>query len=142
MAITWHEETMGTGIPEIDAQHKELIARLDRLIQAMLRRDSRAEVEKLVPFLGEYASWHFGKEEACMDAHRCPVAQANRSAHMAFLRLFAELAGRIEKEGPTATLTIQLQREVSDWVRNHIVRVDTRLKECVQRKDAPASQPA
>ncbi len=133
MAIEWNETLMSTGIPEIDAQHRELIKRLDALIEAMQRGDSRAQVEQLVPFLGDYATWHFGKEEKCMDAHRCPAALANRRAHASFLQMFAALAKRIEKEGPSLTLTLALQREVSDWVSNHIVRVDAQLKRCVAR---------
>ena len=32
------------------------------------------------------------------------------------------------------------ERELADWVRHHIVRIDTQLRECVLRKSAPAAE--
>lgn len=138
MPFEWDEATMGTGVPEIDAQHQELIRRLKGLLTAMREGRSESEIGSVLDFLGEYAAWHFGEEATCMDRHRCPAAAANRSAHRRFVRVFEELATRVKAEGPKMSLTIHAERELADWVRHHIVRIDTQLRQCVARKGAPA----
>ncbi len=140
MPFEWDEETMGTGVPEIDAQHQELIKRLRGLLAAMRAGRSESELGSVLDFLGEYAAWHFGQEEACMDRHHCRAAAANRSAHRHFVAVFEELAARVKAEGPKMSLTIRAERELADWVRHHIVRIDSQLKECVLRKSVPGTR--
>ncbi len=138
MPFEWDEQTMATGVPEIDAQHQELIRRLQGLLAAMREGRSESEIGRVLDLLGEYAAWHFGEEETCMDRHRCAAAAAARSAHRRFVQVFKELSRRVRAEGPKMSLTIHAERELADWVRHHIVRIDTQLRSCVLRKSAPA----
>ncbi len=139
MPFVWDEKTMGTGVPEIDAQHQELIGRLRGLLTAMKEGRSGSEIAGLLDFLGEYAAWHFGQEEACMDRHHCRAAAANRSAHRHFVTVFEEIAARVKAEGPKMSLTIRAERELADWVRYHMVRIDSQLRECVLGRSAPGA---
>ncbi len=139
MPFEWDERTMGTGVPEIDAQHQELLRRLKGLLAAMREGRSEGELGSVLDFLGEYAAWHFGQEEACMEREHCRAAAANRSAHRHFVAVFEEIAARVKAEGAKVSLGIRAERELADWVRHHIVRIDTQLKECVLRKGAPAA---
>ena len=131
MPLAWDEATMGTGFPDIDAQHRELIRHLGLFLEAMKDGRSREELAELVAFLGNYARSHFAHEEQCMNRLHCPVAKANETAHRQFERVFELIARELEAEGPKASLAIRAQRELSDWVREHIVRIDTRLRACV-----------
>ena len=133
MALEWHAATMSTGVDEIDAQHKELISRLNDLFQRMQTGEGAAALKGLLDFLGTYASWHFSREERCMDAVQCSVAAANKQAHAAFLKTFTDLRKRFEAEGPTTTLVLQAQRELSSWLTSHICKIDTHLKACVTK---------
>ncbi len=130
---------MGTGVPELDAQHQELIARLQGLLVAMREGRGEGEIAGVLDYLGEYAAWHFGQEEACMERHHCRAAAANRSAHRHFVEAFEEISARVKAEGPKMSLIIRAERELADWVRHHIVRIDSQLRECVLRKGAPAA---
>ncbi len=40
------------------------------------------------------------------------------------------------EEGPATTLVIEVQRRMSDWIWNHIVRTDTQLRRCVKHEVA------
>jgi len=131
MAIVWDQATMGTGVPEIDQQHRELISRLDPLLEAMKQGRSQEELKGTIAFLAEYTKFHFGHEEECMNRLRCPVAAANVTAHRHFVSVFQEIAAEAEAGGPKLALLLRAQRELSDWVRNHIMRVDTHLRQCV-----------
>jgi hemerythrin len=131
MALNWNERLMSTGVADIDDQHKELIAKLNQLFDALASGAPDGEVKSMLKFLGEYTVWHFGAEENCMDKHRCPAAAANKQAHAAFLQTFKGISDRVESEGVTDALAIETQQEVANWVRNHIVKIDTKLRPCV-----------
>ncbi len=134
--ITYNAQTMSTGVAEIDKQHQELIGKLNQLFERMMKGEGATGLKELLDFLGTYAAWHFGREEACMANHRCPVAAANKNAHAEFIRVFTEFRGRLAKEGPSTRLTLEIQNRVSEWLRNHIVKVDTKLKDCITGKVA------
>ncbi len=109
------------------------------LLAAMKEGRSDEEIGGVLDFLGEYAAWHFGQEEACMERRQCRAAAANRSAHRHFVAVFEELSARVKAEGPKMSLTIRAERELADWVRHHIVRIDTQLRECLLRKSVPGA---
>ena len=134
MSITWNPDTMSTGVAEVDAQHRELIGRLNRLFEMMRQGKAKSEIESLVGFIGEYAVWHFAHEEACMERHRCPAAAANKAAHAQFVQVFEGLSQRLTREGPTLSLVLEIQKQMTDWLTSHIVRVDTQLRPCTPRQ--------
>ena len=90
---------------------------------------------QLLGFLGRYAQTHFAHEENCMEAYRCPAAGVNKAAHAEFNRIFAELARQLHARGPTTTLVLETQSQLSDWLKNHIVRIDTQLKTCIRANE-------
>ncbi len=140
MPFVWDENTMATGVPEIDAQHQELIRRLQRLLAALREGGTEQELADTLDFVGQYAAWHFNQEEACMQRGQCQVAVAARSAHKHFLEAFRELSARVKAEGPKMSLTIRAERELADWVRHHIIRLDTQIKQCVLRRGGLSEQ--
>jgi hemerythrin len=130
MALEWNQRLMTTGVDDIDNQHRELIAKLNQLFDALESGAPDGEVKSMLKFLGEYATWHFGAEENCMDKYQCPVAQANKQAHASFLEIFGGISNQVQAEGVTAALAIETQQAVSNWIRNHIVKIDTKLRPC------------
>lgn len=130
MGITWDDRTMGTGVPEIDAQHRDLIRHLNGFIEAMKAGQSQHELQELIRYLGQYAAAHFRHEEGCMRRVKCPAAQANEAAHKHFMAVFQDIAEQIDLYGPKTTLVLRVQRELGDWIRSHIIGCDTKLRQC------------
>ncbi|MGA9596138.1 MAG: hypothetical protein WBV06_08280, partial [Acidimicrobiia bacterium] len=69
-------------------------------------------------------------------AHRIRARSAlpqHRSirAHAAFFEVFKGISERVESEGVTDALAIETQQEVSNRVRDHIIKIDTKLRPCV-----------
>jgi hemerythrin len=88
-----------------------------------------------VKFLADYAVKHFGHEEHCMDEYRCPAAQANKTAHAQFLQKFTAFRQQLEtRSSSDSVIAIQLLRELSDWLVNHIRHVDAQLLPCIKAK--------
>jgi hemerythrin-like metal-binding protein len=131
MTLPWDDRTMGTGVPELDAQHRELLRRVGLFQDAMRDGRSEPELKHLLAFVEEYARVHFAAEEACMDRVHCPAAEANAADHRHFIEQFARLAADFEVSGPRSDLVIRAQRELAEWIRAHIIQVDTKLRPCM-----------
>ncbi len=137
--IAW-DDSMASGDALIDEQHKQLIDQINHLMRAMVAKEGKNKLKSSLDFLQSYVVKHFGYEEDCMEKHRCPVAKANKTAHATFVKNFLSLRARIEKEGPTAALAIELQQSLADWLVNHIRKIDTNLGSCMPHKVAVTKQ--
>ena len=131
MALTFNPITMGTGADSIDAQHKVLVDLINRLLVSMQTGRAKDEVGPILNDLAKYATSHFAHEEACRARFSCPAALANKNAHAAFLNTFTAMKADYDKNGPSPMMAIRMQRELSDWIAQHIVGVDVKLKPCI-----------
>jgi len=67
-----------------------------------------------------------------MEERACPAAASNKLAHRQFLIAFSKVKERIERDGATTSLVLELKSLMSAWLTNHICRVDTGLRQCSQ----------
>ena len=92
--IVFDPATMSTGVPSIDAQHKQLIAMINTLVAAMESRAGAAVVGRSIDDMAAYTRSHFAHEEKCMVAAACPVAKVNIMQHAQFMTTVADLAAK------------------------------------------------
>ena len=135
--ITW-DDSMSTGLPQIDAQHQEIIERYNELSVALAQGSGadRLAAGEMLDFLQFYSTWHFEREENCMEEYRCPAAQANKAAHAQFIEMFGDFYQRWQTSSMSWELVQSTYAELGDWIENHIRGVDSALSLCV--KDLPA----
>jgi hemerythrin len=126
MAITW-TPALAVGVSHIDEEHKELFDRVNKLLDAMQQSRAKEQIAPLVGFLKDYVNVHFGGEAALMQRHRYPEAQYHLAQHAFFVAEFRALAEELEKAGPTALITIKLNKLLCDWLRQHIASTDKKL---------------
>lgn len=69
-----------------------------------------------------------------MEKHSCPVAGKNKEAHAKYVASFRAMRSRIESEGPSTALAIELQHNLADWLVDHIRKIDTRLAGCMTQR--------
>ncbi len=124
-------EALSTGEPAIDEHHKTLIDTINDLLQAMHTGKGKDHIEEILADMAEYVNMHFGYEEECMEKYHCPVAAANKEAHDKFVDTFDAFWEEFRRTGPTAELAIKVQKELGDWLINHIAGIDTGLSTCI-----------
>ena len=73
------DESLTTGVPSVDDQHRHLVGILAKVLDAMEQGCSRAEVGRVLDELDRYTAAHFSHEEECMRRYECPAAQLNAS---------------------------------------------------------------
>jgi hemerythrin len=123
MPLIWSQD-LYVGYEIIDNQHKELFARVNRLVDAMSKGEGKHEVEKVVNFLGEYVISHFKAEEEFMQKYRYPGYSSHKILHSQLIRTYTDLKVKINYDGVSPTMTIQVQRQLGDWLINHIGKQD------------------
>jgi hemerythrin len=133
--INWNQ-SLSTGEDRTDLQHKVLIDKLnefDEVISGSHTGDIRRAAGEVLDFLQFYAAWHFEQEEAVMAQMNCPVAAENKKAHAEFIRDF----GRFYSQWQTSSMDLGLARktyeQLRDWVVNHIMTIDVKMKDCIQK---------
>ncbi len=125
----WDEEVYGTGVPEIDAQHRALFDRLNALLTATRGGEGHTHVGEFFQFLAAYAAQHFRSEESAMDCKRCRVRGINRAAHATFREQLTTIRSEYERTGATEGVARQIEVHLCDWFSNHIAKVDVKLKD-------------
>jgi len=128
--IVWDETQMTTGVDTVDAQHQELIQRINELHAACLAGTAKEELLKLLGFLGEYAQSHFRHEEEVMQQHHCPAGGQNKAAHVRFLNDYGKLVEIVKRDGPSTTAVIQVKELLGNWLNKHICGIDSKLRTC------------
>ncbi len=118
---------LSAGVEQIDSQHKELIARINTLLDAMKQGRGRAEVGQTMSFLGDYVVSHFGEEEKYMSSFCYPEIDGHKAAHKAFVSDFRQLTKGINNGEANSLTAIQVQHHVCDWLVNHICKTDKAL---------------
>jgi hemerythrin len=129
--LYWRDE-MTTGIVELDAQHKYLIDTFNDLGHSITGRYDPENINKVLKMMKFYVEWHFSKEEECMERHHCPAARKNSKAHAVFTKKLRGYQKEFEDTGGTRELAIKIHEELTDWIVNHIMIVDSQLLPCSQ----------
>ncbi len=125
-------DSLSTGVPMIDSQHKELIAATNEIGEAIDRGNGSNAIKKLLVFLKFYAEWHFGNEETCAAKHSCPMAGVNQEAHKKFINTFGKLHDEYRQSDASEDVAIKIYNELCDWLVSHILTIDTQIGDCIK----------
>ena len=120
------DKTLETGVSWQDKQHKELFDRMSALSEAMEGNLKKAEVERLLDFLDEYAVVHFHNEERAMHETGFPKTLPHLEKHMVFIEEIARLAAELDK-GVSVKLAEEVRVKLVEWFKNHICVMDKEL---------------
>jgi hemerythrin len=123
MALTleWNNN-YSVNIGEIDNQHKKLIGMINALMVAMSDGKSNDILGNLISDLAEYARTHFGTEEKYFDQFGYPETVSHKEEHSEFIKKVAEFKAGFD--AGKLGLSIDVLVFLSDWLENHLNRVD------------------
>ena len=138
--LVWTEQ-FETGHSLLDAQHRMLIAYINRL-EELVQSDQPSSVDvelffRFVDFLESYFLMHFGTEENCMHRFKCPVHEENKQAHAAFLDFFLKFKRQLKTEGCHPDQMRLLHGYCNTWIQKHILRIDVQLAPCLKQPSEP-----
>ncbi|MEZ0536981.1 bacteriohemerythrin [Caldicellulosiruptoraceae bacterium PP1] len=126
MALIW-ASNFQTGIETIDEQHKELIDRVNKLLDACSQGEGKKVLPEVLDFLQNYVVEHFSTEENLMKKYYYPAYLTHKKEHDNFVATFKSLREEIDTKGTGLLITTRVNRLVVDWLKTHILYVDKQL---------------
>ncbi|MCI5700006.1 MAG: hemerythrin family protein [Lachnospiraceae bacterium] len=119
------DNSLVTGNDMIDEQHKELIAKINKLIDCCEQSSGKLEAIKMLDYLSEYTDFHFSAEEKLQEEVSYPGIEEHKKKHDEFKKSVEELHEMlIEEEGPTESFVNAVNKNVIDWLYDHIKGFD------------------
>jgi len=120
---TWNE-SIATGDPAIDLQHKQFFVVLYDFAETLEQGRGAEELKKLLVFLKYYGEWHFGREEKSVACFNCPMAGENIDAHKQYMVTIDTILDQIRNSGTSEDLAHASYELLTDWLVNHIMKID------------------
>ncbi len=122
--MDWNDE-LSIGIEEIDAQHKVLIALVNRLNDAILERKGSAVTADILAELAQYTKTHFIVEESLMRILGYPDYDDHKQNHE---NLIQEILNLQEMVGlGKKSINYELLHFLRKWLTHHIMKSDKKL---------------
>jgi hemerythrin len=135
LKLSW-SDALSTGNRAIDVQHKYLIDIINELAELIESGQSPKKIKTILNLLQYYTEWHFHREELCMERYRCPVADFNKTAHQQFIDTFLWFQKEYAASGGDQELALRMYKQLTDWLVNHIQRVDGQISPCMAAERA------
>lgn len=118
-------DAFNTGVPDIDEQHKKLVALLNTLKQAIVDRRGSQVCTEILDELVAYTQVHFRFEEDLMQASGYSLYDSHKKLHEELLAQV--LAYRQKLLSESASISFDLLRFLQTWLTKHISESDKRF---------------
>lgn len=122
MALIKWSSTLEVGIPEIDEQHKKLVAIVNALHDAMLKGHAREIMGKALDEVVDYTVYHFATEERLFGEKKYPRAAAHKQLHDELTATAKKL--RADVASGKSIISHEVMRFLRDWLQDHIMSED------------------
>ena len=136
LKVVWNKE-YSSGNEEIDGQHMELVAIVNRLLEHVISEETAPELNSRFKNVYHIVEKHFADEEGILLASGYPEAEAHVARHNELLQKCAGLL-RQDAESPVCAVQM-LQCVIHDLVLNHMVKEDGRYFAYLKKAEASAT---
>ena len=127
-----------TGNKTIDEQHKELISKINDLLDAVETSQGQATAMRMLNFLNDYVVYHFEAEENLQKEVGYPGLADHQKQHESLKQTVADLTEMLtEEEGASPAFVEQLNKKVVEWLYKHIEGYDRSVAEYIYLAENP-----
>ncbi len=125
------DDSLLTGDKMIDDQHRELIGRINRLLLICENeKPARREAVETLDYLADYTEYHFKAEEELQQEIGYPAYEEHKKKHEELRQVVRDLYDMLEdQEGPSEDFVKQVNKNVTEWLYNHIRGFDRSVAE-------------
>lgn len=128
--IKWNDR-MTVSVHQFDDQHKQLVAMIQKLNEAMKKGEGEKVISDILMGLVAYADSHFKQEESLMQQHNYPDFTAHKQLHDDLRKKVGEVIVEFEQG---RAVPAEIMAFLSDWLINHIMKVDKKYGEFFGKK--------
>lgn len=123
MAVMKWSEQLSVKINQFDHEHKKLVELINKLSDAMLRKEGNKVLGPILNELTDYTIIHFKHEEEAMQKYNFPGFAAHKKEHEDFVNKVADTKKQFEDGA--IMLTMPLISFLTTWVQDHILKSDS-----------------
>ena len=125
------DDSLLTGDKMIDDQHRELISRINNLLLLCENeKPAKREAVETLDYLADYTEFHFKAEEELQEKIGYPAFKEHKKKHEELRQVVRDLYDMLEEqEGPSEDFVKQVNRNVVEWLYNHIRGFDRSVAE-------------
>ncbi len=141
--MEWSEK-LCFGVDIIDDQHKEIIKRVNDILDCLENQIiDETKIELFLDFLADYTMAHFTMEEKLQIKSDYPKYEEHLEEHNRFIGSFVKMRTTFMKKGSSADSLAIIKEIVVDWLYHHIAVVDSEFAEyyLVWKKTQQLTQP-
>lgn len=128
------DESLATGIEEVDEQHKSLINKMNELSDAVGEEGDKQMAVEIIEFMEDYSQTHFETEEKYMKKYDFNRLSIQREAHEKFSKNVESVKTRLEEEGLSDDIVNDINEYLIKWFSNHIKTEDKKFSKFVKNK--------
>jgi len=126
------------GVPQVDAQHKELFKRVDSFLRVLRSKESwekkLPELNETLEFMKKYVVEHFRDEEEYQKSIGFPGYEAHKQRHMDMVKYVQEVSKKYEESNFSEDLMQQFGGRLLSWLINHVAAEDQQIGEYARQK--------
>jgi len=115
---------MEVGVAKIDAQHRELIDRINAVTSMGVKSVSKEEAQKTLDLLETYVIKHFGDEEALQKQANYPKYEWHKGQHQLYIAEIKKLKKEFSDNGESAKFILDVSNSIINWIVRHIKSAD------------------
>ena len=115
------DESLVTGNEMIDSQHKELIDKINKLLDSCETSKDKGVAVKTLDYLADYTEFHFGEEEKLQEEITYPGVEKHKEEH--------EKLRQVVRDLYNAAFVEAVNKNVVEWLYNHIKTFDRSVAE-------------
>lgn len=132
------DNSLVIGNEVIDGQHKELIDRINKLVEACEVNGGKVQAVKMLDYLAEYTDFHFTDEEKLQEEVAYPGLGEHKKKHAEFRSAIRDLYEMLaEEEGPSEAFVKAVNKNVIEWLYVHIKGYDSSVAAFVNMHTLP-----
>jgi len=126
------DDSLITGIKEIDNEHIELCKRANKLFDAFVKGNIVEEINFSMNYFEEYIYAHLKNEEKLQREANFPKYELHKLKHDAFRENFEELKKLVKARGITYNFVQKFNGTIIEWLSFHLREDDQELAEYIK----------
>ena len=131
------DDSLVTGNEMIDTQHKELLDKINKLLDSCEEGHDKLASIKMLDYLADYTDFHFSEEEKLQEGIEYPGITEHKGEHQKLRAVVSELYEMLEEEeGPSDAFVERVKENVVNWLYSHIQGFDRSVAEYKNMRDS------
>lgn len=133
--IRWND-SLSVGVAEIDAEHRQFVARINELNQAIVECKDKATVERLLDLMLMEASHHFWHEQQLLALWKYPGRADHAAKHAQLTAQFERLMKEFERADVSFTWALK-GLYIKQLLVAHLLKEDMKYRDFLRTQKNP-----